>query len=168
MWCNDKSVSSLPSRFHGVANDSNFLLTWLQCWPLFTRNPDILEGNVAIRQQEAQWLAKGFHVEVEYFVFRHCQFFSGISRKFSFLISWINFALRTFSSHQLSLTFINFKSQILPNRSILTVTTQLKNSLRKDIKRRSGLQFQPTQKGIKSRLKWLRRVPSPNRCLPSS
>lgn len=129
MWCN-ASVCSLPSRFYDVANDSNFLLTWLQCWPFFTGNPDILKGDVAIRQQEAQWLAKGLHVEVEHFVFRHyCQFFPGISRKFSFLISWINFSLSTL--FKFLSTFINFKSQILLHRSILAITTQLKKLTKK-------------------------------------
>lgn len=131
----DVTTCSLPSRFHDVANDSNFLLTWLQCWPLFTRNSDILEGDIAIRQQEAQWLAKGLHVEVEHFVLRHnCQFFPGISRKISFY-----FLDQLFTSNfQLSSTFINLKSQNFLHRSIHTITTQLKNSLRKEIKRRSG------------------------------
>lgn len=99
-----------PSPHPCVHTDSIFLLTWLQCWPFLASNPDILEWNVAVRQQESQWLSKSLHVEVEHFVFRHFQstFFWNLSGKIFFIrklrpgqlhtCTWSIFIHKTFSS----------------------------------------------------------------------
>jgi hypothetical protein len=47
------------------------ILTWLQRWPVFARNSDVFEWNVAIGHQETEGLAQRLDIEVVDLVFWH-------------------------------------------------------------------------------------------------
>lgn len=87
-----------PFSVHSIVSTTDFLLTWLQCWPFFACDPHILELDVAVRQQESQRFSESLHVEVEHFVFWHfsINFFSANLQTETFIhfhrnLRWNNF-----------------------------------------------------------------------------
>ena len=48
-------------------------LTGLEGRPFLAGHADVLKVDVAVREQEAQGLGQGLHVEVDHFVVGHCR-----------------------------------------------------------------------------------------------